>query len=164
MRRELSKLVKRQKKDYGIVIRRLGRSGRSKDGPTLGPALEAYKVYRDGREERMRNAEFNSFGPGPFKDIVAVAKKTFVHNTIYSSGGHSAAVSIVLPEGILFEDITIRPPSGEILKPPVAGHPFFNELASVDTAGNSCSRSSVLRRRHLTILSASKASIVLGSG
>ncbi len=127
MRRELSKLVKRQKKDYGIVIRRLGRSGRSKDGPTLGPALEAYKVYRDGREERMRNAEFNSFGPGPFKDIVAVAKKTFVHNTIYSSGGHSAAVSIVLPEGILFEDITIRPPSGEILKPPVAGHPYFNE-------------------------------------
>ena len=127
MRRELSKLVKRQKKEYGIIIRRLGGSGRSKDGPTLGPALEAYKVYRDGREERMRNAEFNSFGPGPFKDIVAVAKKTFVHNTIYSYGGNYGQVSIVLPEGILFEDITIRPPSGEILKPPVAGHPYFNE-------------------------------------
>ena len=127
IRRELTKLVKRQKKEYGIIIRRLGGSGRSKDGPTLGLALEAYKVYRDGREERIRNAEFNSFGPAPFKDIIAVAKKTFVHNTIYSYGGNSAGVSIVLPEGILFEDITIRPPSGEILKPPVAGHPFFNE-------------------------------------
>ena len=32
-----------------------------------------------------------------------------------------------LPRMVLFEDITLKPPSGEISKAPVSTHPFFDE-------------------------------------
>ena len=32
-----------------------------------------------------------------------------------------------LPRMVLFEDITLKPPSGEIPKVPVSVHPFFDE-------------------------------------
>ncbi len=134
MHKELAKLVKRQKKDYGIIIRRLGKKTRSNDGShKVGSALEAYKVFRDGRQERIRNVQFSDISRSTFKDIIAVSKNMFAYNTMYQpttpffvQSGPSP-MSIVLPESILFEDITIRPPDGEIPKPPVAKHPYFDQ-------------------------------------
>ena len=130
----LPALVKRQKKDYGIIIRRIGKKTRSNDGShKVGSALEAYKVFRDGRQERIRNVQFSDISRSTFKDIIAVSKNMFAYNTMYQpttpffvQSGPSP-MSIVLPESILFEDITIRPPDGEIPKPPVAKHPYFDQ-------------------------------------
>ena len=152
LRKEFLKLVKRQKKEFGLIVRRMGspsaRSGnpyqQSFSAPgadqTVGqPALLAYKVYLDGREELVRNAEFVGIQASTFKDIIAVSKEVFSYNTHYSArtsapfgnrGFTTGMIGMVVPAGILFEDITVKPPSGEILKPPVSRHPFFAESGS----------------------------------
>jgi len=98
------------------------------------------KVYLDGREELIRNAEFVGIQASTFKDIIAVSKEVFSYNAHYSartpvpfgnSGFTTGMIGVVVPAGILFEDITVKPPSGEILKPPVSRHPFFAESGSL---------------------------------
>ena len=84
----------------------------------------------------MRNAEFTGIGLHTFKDIVKVSR-THAVNTVpfrsqdnsspFSGRGESVLVSIVTPRMVLFEDITIKPPSGEIPKSPVSVHPFFDK-------------------------------------
>ena len=112
-------------------------SGSSDDEDKLANAIFVYKVYLDGREELVRNAEFAGIGLYTFKDIVK-ASKTHAVNTVpfrsqgnsspfYGGGGESVLVSIVTPRMVLFEDITLKPPSGEIPKAPVSAHPFFDE-------------------------------------
>ena len=110
----------------------------------MANAIFVYKVYLDGREELVRNAEFAGIGLYTFKDIVKVSK-THAVNTVtfrsednsspfYGGRGDEVLVSIVTPRMVLFEDITLKPPSGEIPKAPVSAHPYFDK-ADVDDAG-----------------------------
>ena len=150
IREEFFKLIKRQKKQYGYIVTHIANpsynvsepqviyysSGSSDDEPKLKNAICVYKVYLDGREELVRNAEFTGIGLHTFKDIVKVSK-THAVNTVpfrsqdnsspFSGRGESVLVSIVTPRMVLFEDITIKPPSGEIPKSPVSVHPFFDK-------------------------------------
>ena len=149
IRKEFFKLIKRQKKQYGYIVTHVANSSYnvapqviyyssgSDDEDKLANAIFVHKVYLDGREELVRNAEFAGIGLYTFKDIVKVSK-THAVNTVpfrsqgnsspfYGGGGESVLVSIVTPRMVLFEDITLKPPSGEIPKAPVSAHPFFDE-------------------------------------
>ena len=148
MRKELYKLVKRQKKEFGIVVRRLGNPAYkisqdqffgppSQEGPTVDNVLLAYKVYPDGREELIRNADLAGIGPYSFKDIIAVSKDQIVYHTSFTpqrspfggGGGRDGnpMISLIVPSQVLLEDAILKQPSGEIPRLPVAQHPFFGE-------------------------------------
>ena len=45
----------------------------------------------------------------------------------YGGRGSEVPVSILTPRMVLFEDITLKPPSGEIPKVPVSMHPYFDK-------------------------------------
>ena len=98
----------------------------------------AYKVFPDGRRELIRNAEFAALSEAAFKDIVAVSKTPTVYTMSYdasdfpafSFSGVPAAetprVTISIPD-LLFEELTLRKPSENMPRPPVAGHPYFDD-------------------------------------
>ena len=151
IRKEFFKLIKRQKKQYGYIVTHIANPsyrasdsqviyfspGSSNDEDKLANAIFVYKVYLDGREELVRNAAFAGIGLYTFKDIVKVSK-THAVNTVpfrsegndypfFSGRGGGVLVSIVTPRMVLFEDITLKPPSGEIPKAPVSAHPYFDK-------------------------------------
>ena len=118
--------------------------GGSSAGQTnVADALVAYKVYPDGREELLRTVEFAGIADSVFKEIVAASDS----NTIYTRGGSSGFPSGIMmmvgggvglsPSGgrnvtlsvpdLLFEEMSVRNPTGNVPHPPVAGHPFYEE-------------------------------------
>jgi len=141
LRKKLLDLAAQRGKEYGVVIRRLTNpgtsggidlvammmamqmSGRGQGGGPLLQAVEAYRVYPDGREELIRNADITGLTAATFKEIVAASDSSFVLTAPFVNRGYSA--SYVVPS-VLFEDVAIRGPRGEIPKPPVAKHPFFD--------------------------------------
>jgi hypothetical protein len=145
-------LVKRRGKPYGIVIRRLGDPAfRATDlefmsliVPTpsqqdrLEPAILAYRVYLDGHEELIRNVGVAGISMDSLKDIVAVSNTRTVYAAPFSgrasspfvgvvAGGAPMVVSYVVPSSLLFEDLAVQKPSGEIPKPPISKHPYFDK-------------------------------------
>jgi hypothetical protein len=95
----------------------------------------AYKVFPDGREELIRNASITGLTAATFKEIVAASKESYLHTAPFRgrmSPGQSPldygaqVISLVVPS-LLFEDLTLRKMRGEVPKPPVAPHPFFDK-------------------------------------
>ena len=150
IRKEFFKLIKRQKKEYGYIVTHVANpSYRTSESPVVftSPGSEdyvakpenpifVYKVYLDGRRELVRNAQFSGIGAYTFKDIVHVSSTHDVNTVMFrsednsspfSGGGRGRPVftSIVTPRMVLFEDITLKPPTGEIPKAPVTQHPYF---------------------------------------
>ena len=150
IRKEFLKLVKRQKKQFGYIVTHIGNpsykagesqvvffsSGSGNEDKKLENPIFAYRVHLDGREELVRNAEFAGIGLYTFKDIVKVSK-THAVNTVpfrpednsspFGGGrGDEVPLSIVTPRMVLFEDITLKPPTGEIPKAPMSMHPYFD--------------------------------------
>jgi hypothetical protein len=144
LKAELLKNVQQRNKEFGVIVRRLGDpllraertpimlSPRSSQGTPVEPAVLAYKVYPDGREELLRNVEIADLNAQGFKDILAAGRDPFVLTIPYraASGfspmGGTSTVSFAVPS-LLFEDVTLKKPSGEIPKPPIAKHPYFEK-------------------------------------
>lgn len=154
LKAEFLRVVKQRNKEYGIVVRRLGNSslalamnrGRTiimtSRGPSainVEPAIEAYKVYPDGREELVRNLTINGLTLGNYKDILAVGDTPYVYsapirNTRMSPatmgtfliGGTQPLVSVAAPS-LLFDDLTMQRPTGDIPNLPFTKHPFFDK-------------------------------------
>ena len=149
---EMMMLVEERNGEYGIVVRRLGKPGiqssstrasvnyRAGGGQISlqGPAL-AFKVYPDGREELLRQAEFAAVTDTLFKEIVAASASSTVYSTYDRyratrsvprrsfAGGPTVTMhlfSVSVPD-LLVEELTMREPSGNLPHPPIAGHPFF---------------------------------------
>lgn len=133
--------------EHGIVVRRIG-TGLARLDTGLGfmgggessrvePLIEAYRVFPDGREELLRIADLPTITESDFKDIVAVSEATTRHDTGFSPGsaagmpgvrgGPTWPISVVTPT-LLFEDLTVKRPTGNIPKPPVAPHPLVKTL------------------------------------
>ena len=143
LRSELLALVQERDLEFGILVRHIGspqgrissaRQGpRGSGGQGLVGAVVAYKVFPDGREELIRNAELVGVTESSFRDIVAASNDTFVHTTTFVAGGNSfsgltslrrsAMTSLVVPS-LLFEDLTLRRPRGNIPRLPVVPHPL----------------------------------------
>jgi predicted Zn-dependent protease len=127
LRKQLLESARSRGNHYGIVVRRL--SGRI--------ATLAYRVYDEGREELIRNADISGLSSASFKDILAVSDTRIVYtepaqarnssqfNVNQFSGGQPL-VSYVLPS-LLFDDVTIEKPSGEISKLPLTGNPLLQK-------------------------------------
>lgn len=152
LRAEFLRLVKQRGKEYGIVVRRIGNpgvrgggqgmsfsfssAGPSRQGSRVEPAIAAYQVFLDGREQLIRNATIAGLTVATFKEIVAVCDKPVVYTAPFSvrsanpftfnPGGTTPVVSFVVPS-LLFDDVTVQKPSGEIPKPPFSKHPSFEK-------------------------------------
>lgn len=150
LRKEFFKLIKRQKKEYGYVVTHIANPlynlGEARDAYyVFDPSVDeirvdnpiyVYRVYLDGRKELVRNAQFSGIGAYTFKDIVQVSGTHAVNTVPFRSEDNSSPfsgtlrgrpvlTSIVTPRMVLFEDITLKPPTGEIPKAPVSPHPYF---------------------------------------
>lgn len=151
---EFMLLVEERGTEYGIVVRRMGRpeagdgpaSGLSflRSGPRTGPGLGntslAYKVFPDGREELIPKAELVAVTEAAFRDIVAVSSTSTVYSFphtpagglipsflagAFSALGLGEVVSVSIPD-LLFEELSLRKPSGNVPHLPVANHPSFD--------------------------------------
>jgi hypothetical protein len=155
LREQLLKLVKQRGKEYGIVVRRLGNPAlkasaqdtlamfvqRGRGEESAEDPVVAYKVFLDGREELVRNVDMTGISVAAFKEIVAASNSQTVYSAPFAARtlgmfptfsffeiaqgeGGAPVISIVVPS-LLFDDLTLRKPAGEIPKPPVSPHPFF---------------------------------------
>ena len=149
LRDEFMALVAERGTDFGIVVRRLGvRSAKLDQSDRTSTAARelpierltrAYKVYPDGREALIRKAELSGFGETAFRDIVAVSQavsnhtlELFLSNAYalrstsarYGNTPGRALVSVSIPN-LLFEEASVRKPLGNVPRPPVTAHPFF---------------------------------------
>ena len=151
---EFMLLVEERGADYGIVVRRMAKPAAGDDpasamsllrsGPQAGPALGntslAYRVFPDGREELIPRAELVAVTEAAFRDIVAVSDTSTVYSFPHSpagglipsflAGAFSAlglgeVVSVSIPD-LLFEELSLRKPSGNVPHLPVANHPSFD--------------------------------------
>lgn len=147
---EFKLLIEERGNDYGVVVRRLANPmakldrsdmARTPRGEVAVDRLtRVYKVYPDGREEAIRKAELSGVSESDFRDIVATSETTtnytlgFVPTIAYSlaittaqygAAGTQPAMSIAVPD-LLFEELTLRKPVGNVPLPPVATHPFFD--------------------------------------
>jgi len=125
LKKQLLDLVKNRGLDYGIVVRRLSNRATGL----------AYRVYPDGHEELFRNGTLSGAGPASFKDIVAVSNNPTIHTETFAPPQRAmlpnftgvfagpTLVSYVVPS-LLFEDLTIEQPSGEVPKPPLITNPL----------------------------------------
>lgn len=151
MREELLGLVEERGLDYGIVVRRLGNpqltvsrdrrfafmlsedTGRSR----VEPVALAFKLFPDGREQLIRKAELLGISESSFREIVAASETLTAYHTTFrpnlsfplsslllrgSGPVSSAVVSLVVPQ-LLFEDVTLKRPSGDVPHLPVIAHP-----------------------------------------
>jgi predicted Zn-dependent protease len=122
LRQQLLDSAKTQGNPYGLIVRRL--SGKS--------ATLAYRIYQDGREELVRNADITELTSASFKNITAVSSERSVYTeaapfkSVFNLSGASGGqplVSYVVPS-MLFSDVTIEKPSGESPKPTVISSPL----------------------------------------
>ncbi|MDE0419374.1 MAG: metallopeptidase TldD-related protein [Gammaproteobacteria bacterium] len=140
LKEELFLLAEDRGLDHAVVVRRIGTRLATLDSPSRGffgrqasnvePLIGVYKVYPDGSEERIRTASISTFSESDFKDIVAVSDTTTYHETGFSPAppgvpatGPIWPIAVITP-ALLFEDVTIRRPPGNIRKPPVTPHPL----------------------------------------
>lgn len=145
LREELFLLAEDRGLDHAIVVRRIGtRLAKLVSGPlgffgpdasSAEPLIGVYKVYPDGSEERIRLASLSAFSESDFRDIVAVSDATSRHETGFSpmppgvpaaGGGLIWPISVITP-ALLFEDVTVRRPPGNLRKPPVTPHPLAKD-------------------------------------
>jgi TldD protein len=153
LKAELLRQAKQRGKDYGIIVRRMGNptldillnrsrtiiitSASTPGSIQVEPLVEAYKVYLDGHEELVRNLEINGLTLGAFKDIVAVSDGPVVYSApirqvVFSPSmalnftpiAGPNVVSMTVP-ALLFDEMTLQRPTGDVPNLPVVKHPFF---------------------------------------
>jgi PmbA/TldA metallopeptidase C-terminal domain len=110
-------------------------------GGGKGPArtaVLAYEVFPDGHEQLIRNAQLEGVNEASFKDLVTGSASQTVCNRpfldignmvtgMFSGGflagqGNPPVVSFAVPD-LLFDDVSLNPPSGDISKPPLSEPP-----------------------------------------
>ncbi len=111
MKQQLIDLAKKRGKEYGILV--------DDEGMT-------YRAYPDGRLEAVRNAEMPSLSYEAFKDILAAGSASGTYTEMFPTSTGTHLVAFVVPS-LLFEDVTVRKPTGEVAKLPIAGNPYFEK-------------------------------------
>lgn len=145
MLQRLLKLVKDRDLPFGIIVKKVMNQNLLSTGiyplasagmiqmrgeNKLG-ALEVFRVFLDGKMERIRGVEIAGITPATFKDILAVGKMPYLHNLLatsvspsFISGGSQYVIASILTPDLLFEDIEIRPIEGDLPKPPIMTSPL----------------------------------------
>ncbi len=148
LRAELIALVEERELEFGIIARRIAGStgriarGRGARGPS-GPGgrvqisgLVAYRVFPDGREELVRPMEATGVSEADFRDIVAASAELTVDSGMFfntrsaspaMAGFQRPVLTSVVVPSLLFEDVTLRRPTGNIPRPPEVPHPLGSD-------------------------------------
>lgn len=148
---ELMALVEESGNEYGLVVTRLFNpalsSGVGRTGGLFFPgggsgegalAIEAFRVWPDGRRERVRNVRLIGVSPDVFRDIIAVGEQRSVYTAplnlessgmgfVMTLGGlanqfRRPAATLAVP-ALLFEEFTLRAPDGDNPSLPVIPRP-----------------------------------------
>jgi hypothetical protein len=155
LKAELLRTVQQRGKEYGIVVRRIGNeqleytplrsriimngAGNAPGTLRVQPIIEAYKIYPDGHEEPARNLEINAMAMADFRNILAFGEPSTVYTApinilnrtpmiavAYFQPGGPLEVSANVPS-MLFEDVTLTTPTGDVPIPPFSTHPYFDK-------------------------------------
>lgn len=148
---ELLRLVKQRNLEFGVMGNpqlaiNLARSRvivfSTSSGPgsiPVEPLLEACKVFPDGHEELVRNVNITGLTIGDFRNILAVSEPSSVYTAPVriTSRIPFSAVGFLQPAGplvvsttmpsMLFEDMSLERPSGDVPRLPFSTHPFFDK-------------------------------------
>jgi hypothetical protein len=92
--------------------------------------FEIYRVYPDGREERVRGLRFRGLGVRSLKDIQAASREQalfeYLENgvpwALVGIGNYVAETSVVAPS-VLFDDLELERMDAERLRPPIVPPP-----------------------------------------
>ena len=137
LRADLLKRAAARGRGYAILVRRLANAtiadmgDDDSDTPALHAAV-AVKLFPDGHEEPIRNASVSGLTAASFKSIVAASQSRTVYTSPFhsvggmnlqmASAGLGYAASYVMPS-LLFEDVTVKGPNGDLPKPPLSSPP-----------------------------------------
>ncbi|MFB3923618.1 MAG: metallopeptidase TldD-related protein [Terriglobia bacterium] len=155
LRERFIQMLKQRGKEFGIVIRRLGNPAlkaspedvgamfmqRGRNDERVDNPTEAYKLFLDGHEELIRNLELTQIGAATFRDIVAASDTPAVYSAPFiartmgmfqtmalfemaQGEGGASIVSVAVPS-LLFDEVSIRRPGGQIPQLPVSSPPYF---------------------------------------
>jgi predicted Zn-dependent protease len=121
LKQQLITLIGQRGLEYGYIIRRLA----------VNAAVEAVRVFPDGREEPVRDARVAGVTVASFKDVLAASKDRTVYSDRAAGGsllgaslGASAnLVTYVVPD-MLFEDMTVEHLTNATPKLPVVPSPL----------------------------------------
>ena len=144
LKAELIKIATVRNKDFGILVRQVanpafgvGGGGGRGGGPGQGniePAIRAYKVFPDGREELLRHVEISGVTTSAFRDILAAGTDLNIQNLPIRvvrpggrGGGGGDQIGTIAVPSLLFDEVTLKAPTGDLPKLPVAKHPFFDK-------------------------------------
>jgi hypothetical protein len=150
LRKEFLDLVNKRGLKYGMVVREIGSSAATMEeqamamvsamsgrGEKSRSVLLAYKVYLDGREELLRGASISGMSLESFKNIVAASKLGAVYSTLemprinfallsrFAAGETSTPIMSCVAPSLLFDDLTLTKPTGELPKPPFSTPPSY---------------------------------------
>jgi predicted Zn-dependent protease len=148
LRKEFLELVNKRGLQYGIIVREIGSSGASMEEHTMAmvsamtgrgeksrSVLLAYKIYPDGREELVRGAHLSGMSLESFKSIVAASKSATVYTALemprinfsmisrFAAGETGMPIMSCVAPSLLFDDLTLTKPTGELPKPPFSTPP-----------------------------------------
>ena len=145
MSEEFVALQEERELEYGIIVRRVGapdtdefdipEPGRPVGGRMVR-AVVAVKAFPDGREELIREAVLTGLSAGSFRDIVAASEAVTNHTFLFRSSppafdqfefmdaaSRFGAMSSLVVPSLLFEDVSVRHPPGNIPRPPTVPKP-----------------------------------------
>ena len=93
-------------------------------GPTLPDPILIHKVYvEDGREVRVRSAEFGDLSVGTLKEILIAGSTPAVYNSFGGGGGGANVPTSVIAPAILFEELDLYRIDQELVKGPLLEAP-----------------------------------------
>ncbi|HEY1207207.1 MAG: metallopeptidase TldD-related protein [Bryobacteraceae bacterium] len=138
LRQELLRIAKQRGYGYGIVVRHVGEVGLNglmrmamgRMSTDAGATIAAYKLFEDGHEELVR-AQIAPVPVAAFRDIIAAGDKPGVYSIgsllfmgSLTGGTPSIAWSSFIVPPLLFEEVSLKQPTGPSPTSPVAPSPM----------------------------------------
>jgi len=122
LKKELLKVSKEERLDYGIIIKASNPAGNS----PVGTPVMTYRVrVSDGKEELVRVAGASGINVQGLRHIIAVGNDSVASNRLVGTQGAETPTTIVAPS-VLVEEISLDKPSGTQNKPALMTNPFFS--------------------------------------
>jgi len=122
LKKELMKVAKDERLEYGILIKASNPGGNS----PVGTPIMTYRVrVSDGKEELVRVAGASGLSVQGLRHIIAVGNDSVASNRLVGTQGAETPTTIVAPS-VLVEEISLDKPSGTQQKPSLMTNPFFS--------------------------------------
>jgi TldD protein len=122
LKKELLKVAKEERLEYGILIKASNAGGAS----PVGTPVLTYRVrVADGKEELVRVAGASGLNVQGLRHIIAVGNDSVASNRLVGTQGAETATTIIAPS-VLVEEISLSKPSGTQQKPSLMTNPFFS--------------------------------------